>query len=137
MVKGKIFAEIVAKVDSSDRGAATEWYLHGSARGNRDEETYVRGQHVIWSTSRVTDVQFVHRVFSVGSAAIQAAWCCFETDREDKASLCVVEPSCLTLFDSAGAMHFVPVPFSVRRVHALPRGLLVTRQLRPNQVCLQ
>lgn len=45
----------------------------------------------------------------------------------EQLTLCVVERTCLTLFVASGAVYTVVVPFAVRRVCALPLGLLVQR----------
>ena len=105
--------------------------MHASATTlDHDEETYVRGHHVVWSTSTWTGLNLTQKVFAVAGYAKEAVWCTFQQDTPAKSTMCIAEPSCLTINEPSGSIYSVPVPFNVSKLFPLRHGILVTRAVK-------
>ena len=130
--KGNICNCLVLFFFQTDPNEAQEvaWFLHQAPHTtDHDEETYVRGKHVISSSSSWTGVDLLHRVMSVSGPAKQALWCNFQSDCFVKSTLCIAESSCLSTFEKSGASFAVPVPFPVSTIFALQQGIIVARNV--------
>uniref|UniRef100_H3ATJ7 Anaphase-promoting complex subunit 1 n=1 Tax=Latimeria chalumnae TaxID=7897 RepID=H3ATJ7_LATCH len=102
-----------------------------------DEELYVAGNTVVWSTGSKTMASAVYKAFTVDSPVLQALWCDFAVpqDKEEEAEgqlrtqkcVCIVQSSCINIHSVEGKDYIAPLPFQVANVWPTKYGLLFER----------
>ena len=90
-----------------------------------DDELYVHGCHVVWST-RGSSSSFVQRIFTTSTAVLSATWCQLVPAGRQ---ICIAERNLLSIYSTTGDVFEIPVPFTIRKVCAMSQGLLISRYI--------
>eukprot|EP00891_Asterochloris_glomerata_P006060 jgi/Astpho2/6060/Aster-x0712 len=89
---------------------------------NIDEELFVRGNRVVWSSGGL-----VRKQFTTALPVTQVTWCRFLRSGGGPL-LCMLQKRTLTLYSTSGELHTVTVPGTVTHMTPLQQGLLLTGQ---------
>nr|XP_029143708.1 anaphase-promoting complex subunit 1 isoform X4 [Arachis hypogaea] len=90
-----------------------------------DNELFIRGNRIIWSTGAR-----VFKRFTLRSPVVKVCWC--RMGHTAEALLCILQIDCLTIYNNSGEVVSPPLPRAVSSIWPLPFGLLLQQEFEGN-----
>ncbi|XP_015931282.1 anaphase-promoting complex subunit 1 isoform X1 [Arachis duranensis] len=90
-----------------------------------DNELFIRGNRIIWSTGAR-----VFKRFTLRSPVVKVCWC--RMGHTAEALLCILQIDCLTIYNNSGEVVSPPLPRAVSSIWPLPFGLLLQQEVEGN-----
>ncbi|XP_020962926.1 anaphase-promoting complex subunit 1 isoform X4 [Arachis ipaensis] len=90
-----------------------------------DNELFIRGNRIIWSTGAR-----VFKRFTLRSPVVKVCWC--RMGHTAEALLCILQIDCLTIYNNSGEVVSPPLSRAVSSIWPLPFGLLLQQEVEGN-----